>query len=216
MEGLNKTSIHLHLLLVCPCPGDTHDLKLDPPLCSWKAALCISATPLRSHFAVCLAVHLCGSNPVWDCDHCHQLQYWAKTMVFERNLQEIRKKKKKKESIQQHKQLYYFQIRAWPPTKCPKLPWQLTHNVLFLCVSRQHNGLPPWCCLSWHFRLPEDLESHSLLKTPLFLKPFITCRIISDVFSQSGMTSNELALTQQAIKKQLAQGNLSKLFAGPI
>lgn len=73
MEGLNKTSIHLHLLLVCPCPGDTHDLKLDPPLCSWKAALCISATPLRSHFAVCLAVHLCGSNPVWDCDHCHQL-----------------------------------------------------------------------------------------------------------------------------------------------
>lgn len=136
MEGLNKTSIHLHLLLVCPCPGDTHDLKLDAPLCSWKAASCISATPLRSHFAVCLAVHLCQNNGVWE--------------------KSARNKKKKKES-------YYFQIRAWPPTKCPKLPWQLTHNVLFLCVSRQHNGLPPWCCLSWHFRLPEDLESHSLL-----------------------------------------------------
>lgn len=66
MEGLNKTSIHLHLLLVCPCPGDTHDLKLDSPLCSWKAASCISATPLRSHFAVCLAVHLCQNNGVWE------------------------------------------------------------------------------------------------------------------------------------------------------
>lgn len=35
-------------------------------------------------------------------------------------------------------------------------------------------------------------------------------------FHKACMTPNELALPQQAIKKQLAQGNISKLFAGPI
>lgn len=36
------------------------------------------------------------------------------------------------------------------------------------------------------------------------------------MFSQSCVTYNYLALMQQTIKKQLAQGNLSKLFAGLI